>query len=170
MGDALRATVATHRRPRAGGLDRRPDGCGHFLPEECPDELTEAVLKFWQSTKGDAMSMLASGQLAASRGGPPRDNSPPLPSPTAPSAATAAGSGKTPSNAFSRKDGSPTQAGDDVEAFSAPRKNRVGHISVRHMCDDGVLSRPSPSFGCLKLRPMMSTKSSRSTLASGSNE
>ena len=24
-------------------------GCGHFLPEECPDELTEAVLKFWQS-------------------------------------------------------------------------------------------------------------------------
>jgi pimeloyl-ACP methyl ester carboxylesterase len=26
------------------------DGCGHFLPEECPDELTEAVLKFWQST------------------------------------------------------------------------------------------------------------------------
>jgi len=49
-------------------------------------------------------------------------------------------------------------------------KNRVGHISVRHMCDDGVLSRPRPSFGCLKLRPMMSTKSSRSTLASGSNE
>jgi len=26
-----------------------PD-CGHFLPEECPDELTEAVLKFWPST------------------------------------------------------------------------------------------------------------------------
>jgi len=26
-----------------------PD-CGHFLPEECPNELTEAVLKFWQST------------------------------------------------------------------------------------------------------------------------
>ena len=49
-------------------------------------------------------------------------------------------------------------------------KNRVGHIIVRHMCDDGVLSQPSPSFGCLKLRPMMSTKSSRSTLASGSNE
>ena len=63
-----------------------------------------------------------------------------------------------------------TQGGDDVEASSAPYKNRVGHISVRHMCDDGVLSRPRPSFGCLKLRPMMSTKSSRSTLASGSNE
>ena len=28
------------------------DGCGGFLPEKCPDELTEAVLKFWQSTKG----------------------------------------------------------------------------------------------------------------------
>ncbi len=28
----------------------RITGCGHFLPEECPDELTEAILKFWQST------------------------------------------------------------------------------------------------------------------------
>jgi hypothetical protein len=26
-----------------------PD-CGHFLPDECPDELTEAILKIWQST------------------------------------------------------------------------------------------------------------------------
>src|SRR5262249_809271 len=51
-----------------------------------------------------------------------------------------------------------------------PHKNRVGHISVRHMCDDGVLSKPSPSFGCLKLRPMMSTKLSRLTTALGSNE
>jgi pimeloyl-ACP methyl ester carboxylesterase len=24
-------------------------GCGHFLPEECPDELIEAVVRFWQS-------------------------------------------------------------------------------------------------------------------------
>ena len=49
-------------------------------------------------------------------------------------------------------------------------KNRVGHISVRHMCDDGELSKPSPSFGCLKWRPTMSTKSSRLTVALGSNE
>jgi pimeloyl-ACP methyl ester carboxylesterase len=59
VGDALRATVATlgdrvqggsiagRPRPGAGSADT---GCGHFLPEECPDELTEAVLKFWQST------------------------------------------------------------------------------------------------------------------------
>ena len=49
-------------------------------------------------------------------------------------------------------------------------RNRVGHIMVRHMCADGLLSRPSPSLGCLKLRPMMSTKSPRLTLAFGSNE
>ena len=58
----------------------------------------------------------------------------------------------------------------DAASVRRDHKNRVGHISVRHMCDDGVLSRPRPSFGCLKLRPMMSTKSSRSTLALGSNE
>ena len=56
----------------------------------------------------------------------------------------------------------------------APRndahKNRVGHISVRHMWADGELSKPRPSLGCLKLRPMMSAKSLRSTLALGSNE
>ncbi len=49
VGDALRATVATlGDRVQGGSIT----GCGHFLPEECPDELTEAVLKFWQSTKG----------------------------------------------------------------------------------------------------------------------
>ena len=26
-------------------------GCGHFLPEECPTELTDAVLKFWQANQ-----------------------------------------------------------------------------------------------------------------------
>jgi pimeloyl-ACP methyl ester carboxylesterase len=47
VGDALRATVATlGDRVQGGSIT----GCGHFLPEECPDELTEAVLKFWQST------------------------------------------------------------------------------------------------------------------------
>ena len=58
VGDALRATVATlgdsvqggaiAGRPRPGAASA-DTGCGHFLPEECPDELTEAVLKFWQS-------------------------------------------------------------------------------------------------------------------------
>jgi pimeloyl-ACP methyl ester carboxylesterase len=55
VGDALRATVASIGDRVQGGpispRQARPtDGCGHFLPEECPDELTEAVLKFWQST------------------------------------------------------------------------------------------------------------------------
>lgn len=46
VGDALRATVATiGDRVQGGSIP----GCGHFLPEECPDELTAAVLKFWQS-------------------------------------------------------------------------------------------------------------------------
>jgi pimeloyl-ACP methyl ester carboxylesterase len=59
VGDALRATVATIAdRVQGGPIMGRPGpgaasadtGCGHFLPEECPDEMTEAVLKFWQST------------------------------------------------------------------------------------------------------------------------
>ena len=49
-------------------------------------------------------------------------------------------------------------------------RKRVGHSMVRHICADGLLSRPSPSLGCLKWRPMISVKSSRSTLALGSNE
>jgi hypothetical protein len=49
-------------------------------------------------------------------------------------------------------------------------RKRVGHSIVRHICADGLLSRPSPSLGCLKCRPMISVKSSRSTLALGSNE
>jgi pimeloyl-ACP methyl ester carboxylesterase len=55
VGDALRATVTTIAdRVQGGSITPRQsgpaDGCGHFLPEECPDELTEAVLNFWQST------------------------------------------------------------------------------------------------------------------------
>jgi pimeloyl-ACP methyl ester carboxylesterase len=51
VGDALRATVATlGDRVQGGAITGATAGCGHFLPEECPDELTEAVLKFWQST------------------------------------------------------------------------------------------------------------------------
>ncbi len=47
---------------------------------------------------------------------------------------------------------------------------RVGRISVRHICADGLESQPSPSSGWRKLRPTISTKSSMSTLALGSNE
>lgn len=45
---------------------------------------------------------------------------------------------------------------------------RVGHMTVRHMCADGLSSRPSPSSGCLKFRPTMSVNSSSSTCTSGS--
>ena len=57
------------------------------------------------------------------------------------------------------------QVGDDFHY-----KNRVGQRIVRHIWAEGLLSRPRPSFGCRKLRPMISTKSSSSTLAFGSNE
>jgi pimeloyl-ACP methyl ester carboxylesterase len=51
VGDALRATVATIAdRVQGGPIAGATTGCGHFLPEECPDELTDSVLKFWQST------------------------------------------------------------------------------------------------------------------------
>lgn len=59
VGDALRATIAaTGDRVQGGVIAPREqtgsvhagDGCGHFLPEECPVELTEAILKYWQST------------------------------------------------------------------------------------------------------------------------
>jgi len=48
VGDALRATIASSGDHVQGGAIGQ--NCGHFLPEECPDELTEAILKFWQST------------------------------------------------------------------------------------------------------------------------
>jgi pimeloyl-ACP methyl ester carboxylesterase len=47
VGDALRATIAASGDQVQGGAIG-PD-CGHFLPEECPEELTAAVFKFWQS-------------------------------------------------------------------------------------------------------------------------
>ena len=50
VGDALRATAATiGDQVEGGAIAGSSAGCGHFLPEECPDELTEAVLKFWRS-------------------------------------------------------------------------------------------------------------------------
>ena len=50
VGDALRATLASSGDHVQGGAIG--PGCGHFLPEECPDELVDAILKFWQSTAG----------------------------------------------------------------------------------------------------------------------
>ena len=59
VGDALRAKIAAigdrvqggviAPRQQTGSMNAS-DGCGHFLPEECPVELTEAILKYWQST------------------------------------------------------------------------------------------------------------------------
>ncbi len=44
-----------------------------------------------------------------------------------------------------------------------------GNIIVRHMCAVPLLSFPSPSFGCLNWRPMMSMNGSIDTFAFGSN-
>lgn len=52
VGDALRATVATIGDRVSGGTIG--PNCGHFLPEECPNELTDAIFKFWQSTEHPA--------------------------------------------------------------------------------------------------------------------
>jgi pimeloyl-ACP methyl ester carboxylesterase len=48
VGDVLRATVATLGDHVAGGAVG--EGCGHFLPSECPDELVSALLAFWRET------------------------------------------------------------------------------------------------------------------------
>ena len=46
VGDSLRAAVATVGDNVKGGAIG--EGCGHFLPSECPDELTNAILAFWR--------------------------------------------------------------------------------------------------------------------------
>jgi len=52
VGDALRATVATiGDRVKGGVVKGSPaEGCGHSLPEECPNELAAAILGFWRET------------------------------------------------------------------------------------------------------------------------
>jgi pimeloyl-ACP methyl ester carboxylesterase len=49
VGDALRATVAPLGDHVSGGAIG--EGCGHFLPEECPDEFTASVIAFWHQTQ-----------------------------------------------------------------------------------------------------------------------
>jgi pimeloyl-ACP methyl ester carboxylesterase len=49
VGDALRSTIATLGDHVEGGAIG--DGCGHFLPEECPDELTAAIIAFWSEAR-----------------------------------------------------------------------------------------------------------------------
>ena len=49
VGDALHATVAALGDHAHGGAIA--GGCGHFLPEECPDELAAAILAFWRENR-----------------------------------------------------------------------------------------------------------------------
>jgi pimeloyl-ACP methyl ester carboxylesterase len=48
VGDALHATVAALGDHVKGGAIG--EGCGHFLPEECPDELAAAIFAFWRES------------------------------------------------------------------------------------------------------------------------
>ncbi len=49
VGDALRATIATPGdHVKGGAIGKR---CGHFLPEECPEDLTAALLGFWSEAR-----------------------------------------------------------------------------------------------------------------------
>ena len=48
IGDGMRATVAPLGDHVQGGAIGQ--GCGHFLPEECPDVLAAALLAFWRGT------------------------------------------------------------------------------------------------------------------------
>lgn len=47
VGGALLETIQSLDDDARGGVLA---GCGHYLPEECPDELSRAVLDFWRST------------------------------------------------------------------------------------------------------------------------
>ena len=57
-----------------------------------------------------------------------------------------------------------------ARGIKVPQRYFVGRRIVRHMCETGLLSKPKPSSGCLKLRPTMSVKGSQLTTALGSKE
>jgi pimeloyl-ACP methyl ester carboxylesterase len=44
VGDSLRKSLAPIT-PKLSGIVI--SGCGHYLPEECPDELSDSLLRFW---------------------------------------------------------------------------------------------------------------------------
>jgi pimeloyl-ACP methyl ester carboxylesterase len=48
VGDALHVTVGALGDHVKGGAIG--EGCGHFLPEECPDELAAAIFAFWRES------------------------------------------------------------------------------------------------------------------------
>jgi pimeloyl-ACP methyl ester carboxylesterase len=44
--------VKDERQRQSGGRNGAiGEGCGHFLPSECPDELAAAILAFWRETR-----------------------------------------------------------------------------------------------------------------------
>jgi len=63
-------------------------------------------------------------------------------------------------------DGHPST--DKLVGASGVQRELRGQIIVRHIWATGELSNPRPSFGCLKCRPTMSSKSSMSTTMCGS--
>jgi pimeloyl-ACP methyl ester carboxylesterase/quercetin dioxygenase-like cupin family protein len=69
VGDGLRATVATLGDRVTGGAIG--EGCGHFLPSECPDELVTAILAFWRdnaaSGSGDRTVAAAQNRATSER-------------------------------------------------------------------------------------------------------
>ncbi|MGH6821128.1 MAG: alpha/beta fold hydrolase, partial [Methylocella sp.] len=46
VGEAMLKTLQPLSDNVHGGV---LTGCGHYLPEECPDELTQAILEFWKT-------------------------------------------------------------------------------------------------------------------------
>jgi pimeloyl-ACP methyl ester carboxylesterase len=50
--DDLHAVAALGDHVKGGAIKGDAiEGCGHFLPSECPDELVAAILTFWRETR-----------------------------------------------------------------------------------------------------------------------